>query len=98
MTPAFHFQILNDFIDVFNRNSDIFVQQIASKLETNPEIEISSMTSQCTLDIICGKINEHKTTQNSPQLIEIILEAAMGIEINAQIGSGDANYIEATEQ
>ncbi len=43
LTPAFHFQILNDFIDVFNRNSDIFVQQIARKLETNPEIEISSM-------------------------------------------------------
>lgn len=56
LTPAFHFQILDGFFDVFNRNSEIFVEQIKKRLLVEKEIDIYPMTSRCTLDIICGMI------------------------------------------
>jgi|688.fasta_scaffold468355_1 cytochrome P450 family 4 len=54
LTPAFHFQILDGFFDVFNRNSQILAEQINKKLLDVNEVDIYPMTSRCTLDIICG--------------------------------------------
>nr|CAH0103138.1 unnamed protein product [Daphnia galeata] len=55
LTPAFHFQLLGDFFEVFHRNADILVKQITNRLEGNKEIDIFPMMSRCTLDIISGK-------------------------------------------
>ena len=55
LTPAFHFQILDGFFDVFNRNANIFVELINKKRLEQTEIDIFPMASRCTLDIICGK-------------------------------------------
>jgi len=54
LTPAFHFQILGDFFEVFHRNADILVKQIISRLADSEEIDIFPMMSRCTLDIISG--------------------------------------------
>ncbi|EFX88241.1 hypothetical protein DAPPUDRAFT_305713 [Daphnia pulex] len=77
LTPAFHFQILDGFFDVFNRNSQIFVEQISKRILDENEVDIYPMTSRCTLDIIC--------------------EAAMGIQINAQVNY-DSEYINAIDR
>ena len=55
LTPAFHFQILGDFCDVFFRNAEILVEQILNRLADCQEIDIYPLISRCTLDVICGK-------------------------------------------
>ena len=56
LTPAFHFQILDEFFDVFNRNAVIFSQEIEKRLESNAEVDVYPMAGRCTLDIICGSL------------------------------------------
>jgi cytochrome P450 len=61
LTPAFHFQILDNFFDTFNKSADILCQQLqrslSKKAELNQteEIEVFPYLKRCTLDIICGK-------------------------------------------
>lgn len=54
LTPAFHFQILGDFFEVFNRNADILVEQIENRLADSKEIDIFPLVLRCALDVICG--------------------------------------------
>ncbi|KAK4028092.1 hypothetical protein OUZ56_017270 [Daphnia magna] len=53
---AFHFQILGDFSDVFNRNAAILIDQIVNRVVDNKEIDILPSISRCTMDIISNKI------------------------------------------
>ncbi|GJQ86417.1 hypothetical protein Trydic_g10325 [Trypoxylus dichotomus] len=52
MTPAFHFQTLEDFIEVFNNQSDVLVS-ILKKECTHDNVDIYPFITRCTLDIIC---------------------------------------------
>nr|CAH0104471.1 unnamed protein product [Daphnia galeata] len=81
LTPAFHFQILDNFFDTFNKNADILCQQLyrhlPEKSEMNErEIEVFPFLKRCTLDVIC--------------------EAAMGIQVNAQLE--DSEYLNAVQK
>lgn len=51
ITPAFHFQILESFVEVFDKNSSIFVKNLA-KFE-NQEFDIFPFVTLCALDVIC---------------------------------------------
>nr|QIK02100.1 cytochromes P450 family 4 [Holotrichia parallela] len=52
ITPAFHFQILEDFIEVFNSQSEILVSKL--KEESKPaSVDLYPLIARCTLDIIC---------------------------------------------
>uniref|UniRef100_A0A914Z715 Cytochrome P450 n=1 Tax=Panagrolaimus superbus TaxID=310955 RepID=A0A914Z715_9BILA len=54
LTPTFHYDILKNFVYVFNKQADIMVQQIRKQLETSDEaIEIGNYVTLCALDIIC---------------------------------------------
>lgn len=53
ITPAFHFNILDQFVEVFERHSSIFVQNL-KKFNENQAVEIFQPIEMCTLDIICG--------------------------------------------
>ncbi|KAI9563272.1 hypothetical protein GHT06_010730 [Daphnia sinensis] len=68
LTPAFHFSILDSFIEVFNEQSHILCGILddlcASFAEGKAEIDVYPYLTRCSLDIIC--------------------EAAMGTRINAQ--------------
>lgn len=55
LTPAFHFKILEKFIDVFNKNAHIFIKKLKNEV-ANPGFDVEPYVSHCTLDIICGKI------------------------------------------
>ena len=55
LTPAFHFQILENFFDVFDSNANIFCQQLEKIVGTGQEINIYPYLKRCTLDVICGK-------------------------------------------
>ncbi|XP_055382123.1 cytochrome P450 4c3 [Condylostylus longicornis] len=52
LTPAFHFKILDDFIDVFNEQSVILANKLDKELNSN-SFNIFPYVTLCTLDIIC---------------------------------------------
>lgn len=57
LTPAFHFQILNSFVDVFNNESQILCDLLDKRIGNEDEISelnIYPFIANCTLDIMCG--------------------------------------------
>nr|CAD7197562.1 unnamed protein product [Timema douglasi] len=52
LTPTFHFKILEDFLDVFQEQSDILVKKLKHKVGKDP-FNIFHYVTLCTLDIIC---------------------------------------------
>ncbi|XP_075215327.1 cytochrome P450 4C1-like [Lycorma delicatula] len=51
LTSAFHFKILEDSLQTFNKNSQFLVKQLLKSNENL--IEIEPLISRCTLDMIC---------------------------------------------
>lgn len=54
LTPAFHFKILEDFIDVFSEQSSILASKLAVEVEKE-SFNIFPYVTLCTLDIVCGE-------------------------------------------
>lgn len=52
LTPTFHFKILEEYIHVFNSNSQVLVQKL-QECVGQPFVDINSLVTMCTLDIIC---------------------------------------------
>ncbi|KAG5868455.1 hypothetical protein JTB14_010836 [Gonioctena quinquepunctata] len=55
LTPAFHFSILEQFVDVFDSNGNILVELLEKEVG-KPSIDIFSIYNVKTLDNICGKM------------------------------------------
>lgn len=55
ITPAFHFEILSDFLNVINEKSKILVEILSQLIKSHQEIEIFQIICLCALDVICGK-------------------------------------------
>jgi hypothetical protein len=59
LTPAFHFSILNSFVEVFNEQSRILCGIIGdicqSFADGKGEMDVYPLITRCSLDIICGK-------------------------------------------
>ncbi|KAK7076602.1 Cytochrome P450 4V2 [Halocaridina rubra] len=51
LTPAFHFKILEDFVDVFNRQSNKMISKLHPRANGKP-FDIFPYITLCTLDII----------------------------------------------
>lgn len=79
LTPAFHFEILKNFVEIMNRNAKVLVENIHDELAGKECIEIDMFPkiTLCALDIIC--------------------EAAMGKNINAQSETENNAYIKAVQ-
>ena len=59
LTPTFHFKILEDFLDVFNKQSVVLVDKLYEAhrdmlANKRDRIDIFQYVALCTLDIICG--------------------------------------------
>lgn len=54
ITPSFHFDILNDFLDVMNENVEICVKNLKKYSESGEEFDIFKHIGLCALDTICG--------------------------------------------
>nr|AFK24489.1 cytochrome P450 family 4 protein [Perinereis aibuhitensis] len=52
LTPTFHFRILQDFLEVFNEQSQIMVENLKKKVGGN-KFDIFPYITHCALDIIC---------------------------------------------
>ncbi|CAG9827255.1 unnamed protein product [Diabrotica balteata] len=52
LTPAFHFSILENFLEVFDSVGDIFIQKLRREVGKK-SVDISELVSLYTLDVIC---------------------------------------------
>jgi len=53
LTPAFHFKILDDFIDVFQEQSSVLVTKLEKEIGKDDGFNLFTYVTLCTLDIIC---------------------------------------------
>lgn len=56
ITPAFHFGILQSFVNTFNCNGDIFLEKLKNSWSNEKPIDIFPYIILYALDNICGKI------------------------------------------
>ncbi|KAL7306904.1 hypothetical protein TKK_0001063 [Trichogramma kaykai] len=52
LTPTFHFNILDDFVQVFGEQTEILVKKLISRID-EPRFNVFPLITLCTLDIIC---------------------------------------------
>jgi cytochrome P450 len=72
-TPAFHFKILEDFVEVFGSKDRILIEKL-EKHVNGPAFDIRPYISLYTLDIICGKHNVSLVTGAQHVLWHIIMK------------------------
>lgn len=53
LTPTFHFKILEDFMEVFNRQSLVLLKHLETHSDGKP-FDIFPLITLCALDIILG--------------------------------------------
>jgi len=72
-TPAFHFKILEEFVEVFGSKGSILREKL-EKHVNGPGFDIRPYISLYTLDIICGKHNVSLVTGAQHVLWYIIMK------------------------
>jgi hypothetical protein len=58
ITPAFHFKILDSFVEVFSENSEILISKLRKEVGSQG-FDVCPYITKCTLDIICGERMRH---------------------------------------
>ena len=53
LTPAFHFNILQHFLDVMNEQSALFIKRISTMVDAGKEFDVHHVLANLTLDVIC---------------------------------------------
>nr|UOU03280.1 cytochrome P450 4V23/24-2 [Brachionus rubens] len=53
ITPAFHFEILNDFLQIMNEQAEILVEILSTCVKNKKQIDIFELLKSCALDVIC---------------------------------------------
>jgi cytochrome P450 family 4 len=96
LTPAFHFNIMEDFFETFNEHGSIFCRKLDDICRHDKtEIDIQKLTSLCTLDIICGDIWRKIFLLFFLTFFNVI-ETAMGCKVNAQ--TQESEYVKAVTE
>uniref|UniRef100_A0A182PZ12 Uncharacterized protein n=1 Tax=Anopheles epiroticus TaxID=199890 RepID=A0A182PZ12_9DIPT len=53
ITPTFHFKILEQFVEIFDQQSNTFVQVLAAHAKSGDTFDIFRPVTLCALDVIC---------------------------------------------
>ncbi|XP_062538857.1 cytochrome P450 4c3, partial [Armigeres subalbatus] len=53
LTPAFHFKILDDFVDIFQEQSAVLVQRLEQELGNEEGFNCFPYVTLCALDVVC---------------------------------------------
>ncbi|XP_049530224.1 cytochrome P450 4d1-like [Anopheles darlingi] len=53
ITPTFHFKILEQFVEIFDRQSTTFVQMLRPFADSGKSFDIFPQVTLCALDVIC---------------------------------------------
>ncbi|GFG30378.1 hypothetical protein Cfor_12948 [Coptotermes formosanus] len=78
LTPAFHFKILEEYLKVFNTNSQILVEKLGAQVGES-FVDITSYVSMCTLDLICETamgVQIHSQTDGEAEYIKAVKRMA----------------------
>lgn len=63
LTPTFHYEILNEFVHVFNEQADILIESLIKLSKTENTIDMFERLGYCALDIICRKTISTKSNK-----------------------------------
>ena len=88
LTPAFHFSILEEFIEVFDSQTTVLVENL--KKFDSEVVDIFPFIASCALDVICGEKNYNLCFKKIKLII--FIETAMGIKLNSQ-SDPDCQYL-----
>lgn len=55
ITPAFHFRILEQFVEIFDRQGNTFIDVLA-KYKPGATVDVYPLVTLAALDVICGNI------------------------------------------
>lgn len=55
LTPAFHFNVLNGFMRIFDEEAKTLVSVLEKEADTGKIFNFFPYMKRCALDIICGK-------------------------------------------
>lgn len=55
ITPAFHFKILEQFVEVFDRLGNMTVEKL-KKYDADDDVEFYPIAVLYALDVMCGKL------------------------------------------
>lgn len=61
LTPAFHFEILKEFLEIFREESEKLMSSL--KAEFGRELNIIDVSTQFTLNLICGEMKQLERVQ-----------------------------------
>lgn len=90
LTPAFHFNVLNSFLSIYDDEAQILVEQLEKYADSGEIFNLFPYIKRCALDVICrksllvsrasplGKFYVFWVTKQG------FLETSMGTKINAQ--------------
>ncbi|GMR45854.1 hypothetical protein PMAYCL1PPCAC_16049, partial [Pristionchus mayeri] len=53
LTPAFHFNVLKGYQDIFVKQAQVFIEQVDAYADTGREVDLFPYVKRCALDIIC---------------------------------------------
>ncbi|XP_053691239.1 cytochrome P450 4d1-like [Sabethes cyaneus] len=53
ITPTFHFKILEQFVEIFDQQSNVFVDQLKQMAVSGEDFDIFPKVTLCALDVIC---------------------------------------------
>ncbi|GLG98487.1 Probable cytochrome P450 4d14 [Gryllus bimaculatus] len=91
ITPTFHFSILEQFVDVFNKQGNILMS-ILKKKEGEEPFDITPHIDLYTQDVICGKKKQPKIEHKN-----VFVETAMGVKLNAQTEGYASSYLQSVK-
>lgn len=55
LTPAFHFKVLEQYVESFDRQGDILIENL-QKCDPNDNVEFYKIATLYALDVICGNL------------------------------------------
>ncbi|KJH50797.1 hypothetical protein DICVIV_03046 [Dictyocaulus viviparus] len=72
LTPSFHFNVLNDFVIVYNNQAKTFIDQLENHANVQAQFDIYPYVKRCALDIICGGWFQHhyETLREERNMVE----------------------------
>lgn len=65
ITPAFHFKILEEYVEIFDRLGNVFVNKTLAKFDVKDEVEIYPLAILYALDVMCGECLQMESEINS---------------------------------
>ncbi|RZB39211.1 p450 domain containing protein [Asbolus verrucosus] len=93
LTPAFHFQILEQFVEVFESCGEKLVE-IFEKQVGKDSFDVYPFVTLCSLDIICGKSSFPELMHHVSNIC--VKESIMGTSVSAQ-SDANSDYVRSVK-